>query len=107
MFLGETDNNRKIISDVFDYVLTEIGIDKDAGCIWEDYIDFLKSMPGAVGGSTWQDQQKMDLLRKTYHKAISIPTDAVERLWKDYDVFEMGIDKAAVCIASCYYNTHL
>lgn len=93
---ADAEKNRKVISDVFDFVLKEVGLDKDAGRLWQEYIEFLKSMPGAVGGASWQDQQKMDLLRKAFHKAVSIPTDAVETLWRDYDVFEMGLNKMTV-----------
>ena len=93
---NEGEQNRKTISQTFDVVMKNVGIDKDAGSIWLDHINFLKTMPGTLGGSSWQDQQKMDILRKTYQRAISIPTDAVTKLWKEYDAFEMGLDKAAV-----------
>ncbi|KNG81779.1 mRNA 3'-end-processing protein rna14 [Aspergillus nomiae NRRL 13137] len=36
---------------------------------------------------------KMDLLRKAYQKAICVPTQAVNNLWKEYDQFEMGLNK--------------
>lgn len=75
-----------------------MGMDKDSGNIWTDYVDFIRSGPGTVGGSGWQDQQKMDLLRKAYQKAICVPTQAVNTLWKEYDQFEMGLNKLTVNI---------
>ncbi|KAK2738952.1 mRNA 3'-end-processing protein rna14 [Myotisia sp. PD_48] len=84
---------RRIISSAYDFALQNIGIDKDSGNIWMEYIQFLKSGPGNIGGSGWQDQQKMDLLRKAYQKAICIPTQVVNLLWKEYDHFEMGLNK--------------
>ncbi|KAI9710575.1 MAG: mRNA 3'-end-processing protein rna14 [Bogoriella megaspora] len=84
---------RQTISQVYDFVLDHIGLDKDSGQIWKDWIDFVRSGPGTVGGTTWQDQQKMDLLRKGYQRAICIPTSVVSTLWKEYDVFEMGLNK--------------
>ncbi|KAM5479191.1 mRNA 3'-end-processing protein rna14 [Microsporum canis] len=84
---------RRTITSAYDLALQHIGIDKDSGNIWVDYIQFLRSGPGNIGGSGWQDQQKMDLLRKAYQRAICIPTQAVNTLWKEYDQFEMGLNK--------------
>ncbi|KAI2233777.1 mRNA 3'-end-processing protein rna14 [Ophidiomyces ophidiicola] len=88
-----TGHARRIISSAYDFALQNIGIDKDSGPVWLDYIQFIKSGSGNIGGSGWQDQQKMDLLRKAYQRAICIPMQAVNALWKEYDQFEMGLNK--------------
>lgn len=93
-----TGTARQTVSMAYDFVLQNVGMDKDAGQLWQDYVEFIESGPGNVGGSTWQDQQKMDLLRKAYQKAICVPTDAVTALWKQYDRFEMGLNKVTVSI---------
>ena len=82
----------------YEAVIEAVGIDKDSGKLWQDYIQFIKSGPGVLGGSSWQDQQKMDLLRKAYQRAICIPTQAVENLWREYNAFEMGLNKLTVRI---------
>ncbi|CAG7947211.1 unnamed protein product [Penicillium nalgiovense] len=84
---------RKTISSAYDMAIQYVGMDKDSGNIWTDYIEFIRSGPGIVGGSGWQDQQKMDLLRKAYQRAIGVPTQAVNALWKEYDQFEMNLNK--------------
>ncbi|KAJ5721776.1 RNA-processing protein HAT helix [Penicillium malachiteum] len=84
---------RRVISSAYDLALQYVGMDKDSGNIWTDYVEFIRSGQGTVGGSGWQDQQKMDLLRKAYQKAICVPTQAVNGLWKEYDQFEMGLNK--------------
>lgn len=89
--------NRKTLAETYEFVLQNVGIDKDSGQLWQDYVDFIRSGPGQIGGSNWQDQQKMDVLRKTYQRAICIPSSAVNALWKDYDQFEMGLNKMTVC----------
>ncbi|EFW20312.1 mRNA 3'-end-processing protein rna14 [Coccidioides posadasii str. Silveira] len=88
-----TGQARRIISSAYDFALQNIGIDKDSGPVWVDYIQFIRSGPGNIGGSGWQDQQKMDLLRKSYQRAICVPMQAVNTLWKEYDQFEMGLNK--------------
>jgi cleavage stimulation factor subunit 3 len=91
-----TGERRKTVTQAYEFVIDNIGVDKDAGRIWEDYIHFIRSGPGQIGGSNWQDQQKMDQLRKAYQRAICVPTSAVNTLWKEYDQFEMGLNKMTV-----------
>ena len=91
-----TGNARTVIHQAYQIALQHVGIDKEAGRLWQEYIQFLKSWPGNVGGSGWQDQQKMDELRKTYQQAICIPNQAVTALWKEYDQFENGLNKVTV-----------
>lgn len=93
----QTGSARKIVIQVYEFVLENVGIDPDAGSIWTDYIEVLKSEPGVLGGSTWQDKQKMDTLRVVYQRAIAVPTTATMDIWKDYDRFEMNLNKATVC----------
>ncbi|KAI1210062.1 uncharacterized protein F4807DRAFT_423690 [Annulohypoxylon truncatum] len=88
-----TGRARQTVSQSYEFVLNNIGQDRDAGSIWQDYIQFIKTGPGQIGGTGWQDQQKMDVLRKAYQRAISIPMANVNSLWKEYDQFEMGLNK--------------
>ncbi|KAL8858414.1 MAG: hypothetical protein Q9178_005095 [Gyalolechia marmorata] len=89
-----TGDARRIITQAYDVALDNIGLDKDSGYLWQEYIQFLKSRPGHAGGSSWQEQQKMDQLRAAYQRAVKVPTQATQSLWKEYDQFEMGINKA-------------
>ena len=91
-----TGSARQTIHQAYELALRQVGLDKESGRLWQDYVQFIKSGPGIIGGSNWQDQQKMDLLRKTYQQAICIPTQATNILWKEYDGFEMGLNKMTV-----------
>ena len=86
-------SKRAIISQAFDVLLDNVGIDPDSGEIWREYVEFIKSMPGVVGGQGWQDAQKVDLLRKAYQRAIRYPHSELTKLWKEYDHFEVNINK--------------
>ena len=46
--------------------------------------------------ATWDAQQQMDSVRKLYQRAVCIPLDNVEALWKAYDAFESGLNKGIV-----------
>ncbi|KAG8157678.1 hypothetical protein KVR01_012340 [Diaporthe batatas] len=88
-----TGRARETIAQCFEFVLSSVGVDKDSGPIWAEYIQFIKSAPGQVGETDWASRQKMDQLRKTYQRAIAIPTRNLNTLWREYDQFELGIDK--------------
>ncbi|KAB5526391.1 hypothetical protein GE09DRAFT_1064979 [Coniochaeta sp. 2T2.1] len=88
-----TGHARQVVAQSYEFVIENIGVDKDSGKIWAEYIQFIKFGPGTVGGSSWQDQQKMDQLRKAYQRAICVPIQNVNTLWKEYDQFEMGLNK--------------
>ncbi|KAJ4163874.1 hypothetical protein LMH87_005578 [Akanthomyces muscarius] len=84
---------RRTVTQSYEFVIDNIGVDRDSGDVWLDYVQFIKNGPGQIGGTGWQDQQKMDQLRKVYHRAINIPMSTVNTLWKEYDQFEMGLNK--------------
>ncbi|KIL59526.1 hypothetical protein M378DRAFT_1067821 [Amanita muscaria Koide BX008] len=65
-------------------------VHKESGHIWSDYIQFIKS---GEATTTWEEQQKMDALRKVYHRAVQIPLDNVEQLWHDLEAFETNLNK--------------
>ncbi|KAJ7226640.1 hypothetical protein B0H12DRAFT_1148987 [Mycena haematopus] len=63
---------------------------RKAGSIWAECIQFLNA---AESSNTWETQQKMDALRKVYHRAVQIPLENVEQLWTQLEAFEMGLNK--------------
>nr|POE92420.1 mrna 3'-end-processing protein rna14 [Quercus suber] len=87
--------NRGTVLQAFEYVLSIVGNDPESGWLWIEYIDFVKAGPGSIGGTNWQDQQKVDQVRKAYQRAIKIPHASLAKLWKEYDHFENGLDRAA------------
>lgn len=96
MTQGDVSTAYKIINQAFSFALDTIGMDKDAGRLWQDYIGFLKTGPGTVGGAGWQDGAKVDTLRAAYQKALAIPTESVTPIWREYDTFETGLSKINV-----------
>ncbi|KAL5121168.1 mRNA 3'-end-processing protein rna14 [Pleosporales sp. CAS-2024a] len=89
----QTGQNRQTITQAYEFVLGRVGIDISAGKLWLDYIEMLKTGPGNAGGSSWQDMQKMDTLRKVYQRAVSVPHNATLEIWREYDKFEMSLNK--------------
>ncbi|KAK4960353.1 mRNA 3'-end-processing protein rna14 [Elasticomyces elasticus] len=86
-------SNRSTILAGFTAVLEAVGQDPESQNLWREYIDFIKSGPGVLGGEGWQDKQKVDQLRAAYQQAVKVPLGGVMGVWKEYDGFEMGVDK--------------
>ncbi|KAJ3023453.1 UNVERIFIED_CONTAM: mRNA 3'-end-processing protein rna14 [Siphonaria sp. JEL0065] len=82
--------SRQIVLKAFDLVLSNVGLDKDSGSIWLDYLAYIRT---AEGLSKYEEQQMMDLQRKVYHKALSIPLSNIEAIWREYDIFENSLHK--------------
>ncbi|KTW27222.1 cleavage polyadenylation factor subunit RNA14 [Pneumocystis jirovecii RU7] len=82
---------RLVISQAYEFVLAHVGIDKDCGSIWSDYINFVKT---AERNSTWEEQQRIDHIRRIYHRAISAPIANIETLWREYDTFENNVNRS-------------
>ncbi|KAI6040984.1 hypothetical protein EDC04DRAFT_2989123 [Pisolithus marmoratus] len=88
--VNTSPTSREAVSRAYEFALNRIGQDKDSGEIWYDYIQFLKA---GETNTTWEEQQKMDALRKVYHRAVQIPLENVEKLWSELETFENGLNK--------------
>jgi cleavage stimulation factor subunit 3 len=86
-------NSRAIIRKAYEFALNHVGQDKDSGEIWKDYIDFLK---GTETQTTWDAQQRMDAIRSAFHRAVVVPLENVELLWRELDAFETNLNKITV-----------
>jgi cleavage stimulation factor subunit 3 len=82
--------SRETVRKSYEYALTHCGYDKDARILWDEYILFLKD---ASAATTFEEQQKNDLLRKAYHRAVQIPLRDVEEVWSELEAFEMSLNK--------------
>ncbi|KAI8807587.1 hypothetical protein BJ742DRAFT_812149 [Cladochytrium replicatum] len=81
---------RATINKAFEFVLNHIGLDKDSASIWIDYIQFIRAKETTT---PYEEQRKMDELRRVYQRALVIPLNNIEQLWKDYDNYEMSLNK--------------
>ncbi|CAN8104785.1 unnamed protein product [Discula destructiva] len=90
-----TGRARDVVAQSFEFVLSNdvVGVDRDSGPIWVEYIQFIKTGPGIVGEQDWESKKKMDLLRRVYQRAIAVPTKNLNNLWREYEQFENSIDK--------------
>lgn len=77
----------------YEGAMDQIGSDKDAGDLWKDWIKIVEAEPAH---NVHEEQQKMDMLRKIYRRAVQIPLHNVEQLWRELDTFENKLNKLTV-----------
>ncbi|KAL2231584.1 cleavage stimulation factor subunit 77 [Sesamum indicum] len=75
----------------YEFMLSYVGADIASGPVWMEYIAYLKSVPAQT---TLEESQRMTAIRKTYQRAIVMPTHHVEQLWRDYENFENSVSRA-------------
>ena len=73
--------------DSFEFALFSCGYDKDAGSIWCDYIAFVKGCDENLTVHAYAEKRKQ--LLNIYRRALAIPLENLEQLWKDYRQFEI------------------
>ena len=58
-----------------------------------EYITFLRTGQGQLQPGGWEDQQRMDALRRAFHRAVQIPLNSVEMIWQEYVTYETQLNK--------------
>ncbi|KAK0536636.1 mRNA 3'-end-processing protein rna14 [Tilletia horrida] len=84
------EKTRRTIEAAYEFCLSYIGREKDSGNIWMEYIHFIKEREVRA---VYKEGQKMDDLRRVYHRALAIPLNNIEIIWRDYDQWESSLNK--------------
>lgn len=82
---------RGTVIQAFEFAVNKVGIDVHSSELWNDYLDFLKSWTPAA---SWEQQQKVDLIRKVYKRCLVIPTEKIETMWSGYTKWENEVNSA-------------
>ena len=84
------EQTRRVLEGAYEFALKYIGWDRESGVIWQDYINLIREREAK---GTWQEGQKMDQLRRVFRRAVVIPLNQVEAIWRDYDAYENALNK--------------
>ena len=93
-----TEEGVQAIKAAFEYTVDTVGEDVESGPLWLDYVTFLKAAdPAHVCPDAKAEQAesaRMQEVRRAYQRAISVPTNSIDALYREYDAFEHGISAA-------------
>lgn len=88
------------LKSALEFALEHVGQDVFAGPLWEECISFYSNVEddsplyGTIfgqGGEGQGDAAKVAMLRRTYHRALVVPTASLDTLWAAYEKFENGL----------------
>jgi cleavage stimulation factor subunit 3 len=81
-FIRQTSKDRKILEEAFERAVESVGMSVDSYPLWRTFIDFQKELPDSDPGG------KLSALRKVYQRAVSVPMDSLDTIWKEYESLE-------------------
>ena len=87
---GAREQTQRVLEDAYEFALRYVGWDRESGPIWQDYLQLIRAREAH---GSWQEGQKMDQLRRVYQRAVVIPLNAVETIWREYDQYENALSK--------------
>lgn len=93
---GERGRVRKLIEEAYDFAVRHVGMSRDAGDIWMEYMRFVKEREAKT---SWLQGQKMDDMRRIFQRVVGVPVANVEQIWREYDQFE----NVSVCASEVTY----
>lgn len=79
---------RSTVLLAFEFATNKVGVDTDSADLWKDYLDFFISW---TPSSSWEQQQKNDIIRRLYRKCLVIPKARIEAMWTDYTRWENNV----------------
>lgn len=77
--------NRKAYENVFEKAVENAGMSVDSDELWREYAGFARDFPESANDDA---TKKLVRLRKVLQRAICIPMNGLEILWKEYEALE-------------------
>ena len=93
-----TEEGVQAIKAAFEYTVDTVGEDLESGPLWLDYVVFLKTADPTHACPEAKPEQaesaRMQEVRRAYQRAVSVPTNSIDALYREYDAFEHGVSAA-------------
>lgn len=91
---------RLSISQAYEFALLHVGLDLLSGPIWKEYLAFVRE---GETRSQWEEQTKVGDYRALAGRAVKVPFEGVEDVWREYDQFEGQVNRVTVSSSrSCW-----
>lgn len=81
---AQTANRKEFESD-FEKAIENVGYAVDADEVWRDYVNFIREWPDATNV---EKDRRRAALRKLYQRALCVPMDCLDVMWKEYEHLE-------------------
>ncbi|KAM3574200.1 hypothetical protein VYU27_003841 [Nannochloropsis oceanica] len=91
---------RERVTAAFELAVRQVGVLVDAAPLWWDYIRYVEAWrdeggreDGGSYGAVAEAGSKIATLRKVYHRAVLVPLDGLDELWRAYEAWEKGLNE--------------
>lgn len=85
------------ITQAYDFALSHVGLDPFATPIWREYLAFVRE---GEAKSTWEEQSRVSEVRALVGRAVRVPMEDLEAVWREYDAFEGQVNRLTVSFSS-------
>lgn len=81
---------RAVVVKAFELVMEKCAIfEPRSSHFWNDYLGFLEQWKPV---NKWEEQQRLDMLRKLYKRMLCVPFDNIEKMWNRYTQWEQDVN---------------
>lgn len=84
---------RLSITQAYEFALSHVGLDPLSAPIWREYLAFVRE---GETRSQWEEQGKVSEYRGVVGRAVRVPMDGLEDIWREYDQFEGQVNRVTV-----------
>ena len=86
--MQSTKDNSEVLK-AFERAVDAVGQDISSNSLWSEYIAFLRSCKVS---NQYENTQRMNQLRRAYHRCLQVPMHSVDKLWTEYEQWEKTLD---------------
>jgi Suppressor of forked protein (Suf) len=87
---GEDEGGGDLLMRLYEEAVAAVGEDPGACTLWCDYVLHLENQPK---GNLYEEGARVVELRACYHRALSLPIDNLNELWRRYSAWEMKLNE--------------
>lgn len=81
---------RAVVVRAFELVMEKCAVFEPRSTLfWNDYLGFLEQWKPV---NKWEEQQRIDMIRRLYKRMLSVPFESIEKMWNRYTQWEQDIN---------------
>lgn len=81
---------RAVVVRAFELVMEKCAVfEPRSSFFWNDYLGFLEQWKPV---NKWEEQQRIDMIRRLYKRMLSVPFESIEKTWNRYTQWEQDVN---------------
>lgn len=81
---------RAVVMKAFELVMEKCAVfEPRSSSFWNEYLGFLEQWKPV---NKWEDQQRIDMIRRLYKRMLCVPFESIEKTWNRYTQWEQEVN---------------